>query len=103
MGRLLFKTGSLQSHSVAVSGGSNLARFALTVNYLKNNGLVENTNSDRLNIRANTSVNLLDNLSVNMDFQFLIGQIEKNHYLIMVGIFLPISIVHHLRQLSIIQ
>lgn len=64
----LFKTGSLQSHSVAVSGGSNLARFALTVNYLKNNGLVENTNSDRLNIRANTSVNLLDNLSVNMDF-----------------------------------
>ena len=55
----LFKTGSLQSHSVAVSGGSNLARFALTVNYLKNNGLVENTNSDRLNIRANTSVNLL--------------------------------------------
>ena len=64
----LFKNGSVQSHSVAVSGGSNLARFALTVNYLKNNGLVENTNSDRLNIRANTSVNLLDNLSVNMDF-----------------------------------
>lgn len=64
----LFKNGSVQSHSVAVSGGSNLARFALTVNYLQNNGLVENTNSDRLNIRANTSVNLLDNLSVNMDF-----------------------------------
>ena len=64
----LFKNGSVQSHSVSVSGGGNLARFALTANYLKNDGLVENTNSDRLNIRANTSVSLLDNLSVNMDF-----------------------------------
>lgn len=64
----LFKNGSIQSHSVSVSGGGNLARFALTANYLKNDGLVQNTNSDRLNIRANTSVSLLDNLSVNMDF-----------------------------------
>ena len=64
----MFNNGSLQSHSVSVSGGSNLARFALTANYLKNDGLIENTNSDRFNIRANTSVSLLDNLSVNMDF-----------------------------------
>ncbi len=64
----MFDKGSLQSHSVSVSGGSNLARFALTANYLKNDGLTQNTNADRLNIRANTSVNLLDNLSVNMDF-----------------------------------
>lgn len=64
----LFHTGTVQNHSVAVSGGGNLARFALTVNYLDNQGLVDNTNSNRLNIRANTTVNLLDNLSVNMDF-----------------------------------
>ena len=64
----MFSTGSLQSHSVSVSGGSNLARFALTANYLKNEGMTQNTNSDRFNIRANTSVSLLDNLSVNMDF-----------------------------------
>lgn len=64
----LFKNGMLQSHSVSVSGGSNLARFALTANYLQNEGLLDKANSDRLNIRANTSVSLLDNLSVNMDF-----------------------------------
>lgn len=64
----LFKNGMLQSHSVSVSGGSNLARFALTANYLQNEGLIQKANSDRLNIRANTSVSLLDNLSVNMDF-----------------------------------
>ncbi len=64
----ILKNGFIHSHSVAVSGGSNLARFALTVNYLKNEGLIDKARSDRLNIRANTSVNLLDNLSVNMDF-----------------------------------
>jgi TonB-linked SusC/RagA family outer membrane protein len=64
----LFGTGTIQSHSVAVSGGSNLARFSLNVNYLQNEGLTKNTNSDRLNIRANTTVSLLENLSVNMDF-----------------------------------
>lgn len=64
----LFKNGLIHSHSVGLSGGSNLARFALTVNYLNNEGLVEKSKFDRLNIRANTTVNLLDNLSVDMDF-----------------------------------
>ena len=64
----LFGTGTIQSHSVSVSGGGSLSRFALSVNYLQNNGLTEKTSSDRLNIRANTTVNLLNNLSVNMDF-----------------------------------
>lgn len=64
----LFGTGNIQNHSVSISGGSSLARFSLNVNYLKNEGLTAHTNSDRLNIRANTTVSLLDNLSVNMDF-----------------------------------
>lgn len=64
----IFKNGLIHSHSFAISGGSNLARFAMTVNYLQNEGLIKKAKSDRLNIRANTSVNLLDNLSVNLDF-----------------------------------
>lgn len=35
---------------------------------MQNEGLTEHTSSDRLNIRANTTVSLRDNLSVNMDF-----------------------------------
>jgi len=64
----LFGNGAVQGHSVGVSGGSSIARFALNVNYLDTDGLIEKANSDRLSIRANTSVSLLDNLSVNMDF-----------------------------------
>lgn len=37
----LFKDGLIHSHSVGISGGSNLARFALTVNYLQNEGLIK--------------------------------------------------------------
>ena len=64
----MFDDGSIQSHSVSISGGSSVARFALTVNYLDNQGLIEKTDHDRLNIRANTSVSLKENLSVDMDF-----------------------------------
>lgn len=65
----IFGTGAIQSHSFSISGGSNLARFALTANYLDNKALTKNTSYRRLNVRANTTVNLLDNLSVNIDFQ----------------------------------
>lgn len=69
----MFGTGQIQSHSFSISGGSNLARFALTANYLDNQALTEKTSYQRLNIRANTTVNLLDNLSVDMDFQAIRG------------------------------
>lgn len=66
--KFLFHNGFIHSHSVAISGGSNLARFALTVNYLNNQGLIDKSKFNRMNIRANTTVNLLKNLSVDMDF-----------------------------------
>ena len=66
--KLIMQNGGIQSHSLAVSGGSALARFALTANYQKQSGLMNKTEFDRWNIRANTSVSLSDNLSINMDF-----------------------------------
>lgn len=66
--KTLYKDGNLQSHSVSVSGGSSVARFALTANYQYQEGLIKNTDFNRLSIRANTTVNLRENLSVNMDF-----------------------------------
>lgn len=66
--KVLYKDGAVQSHSVSVSGGSSLARFALTANYQQQDGLLKNTDFDRFSIRANTSVSLMENLSVNMDF-----------------------------------
>lgn len=66
--KLILQNGNIQSHAVNVSGGSSTARFALTVNYQEQEGLIRSTGLNRLNIRANTSVNLSESLSVNMDF-----------------------------------
>jgi len=73
------KNALLTNHSVGVQGGNSIARFALTVNYLDQEGFIENVGFERFNIRANTTVNLTDNVTVNMDFNSIRkDQIETN-------------------------
>lgn len=76
----IYKDGAIQSHSVSVSGGNTTARFALTANYQKQEGLIKNTDFDRLSIRANTSVSLRENISVNMDFNSYRRQRDEAMY-----------------------
>ncbi|WP_027126163.1 SusC/RagA family TonB-linked outer membrane protein [Gelidibacter mesophilus] len=69
----------MTSHSVGVQGGNNIARFALTVNYLDQEGFIENVGFERVNIRANTTITLTDNVTVNMDFNAIRkDQMETN-------------------------
>ena len=72
--------GNIQSHALSVSGGSSVARFALTVNYQDQDGLIKGTGFNRLNIRANTSISLADNLSINMDFNSYRREREETMY-----------------------
>lgn len=64
---IIDKTAPITSHSVGVSGGNSLARFAMNVNYQYQGGMTPVTSSKKYNIRANTSVSLAKNLQVNMD------------------------------------
>jgi TonB-linked SusC/RagA family outer membrane protein len=57
----------ITSHSLSVSGGNNVARFALTGNYMYQKGMMPVNNASRWNIRANTSVTLSKNFVVNLD------------------------------------
>lgn len=73
------KDALLQNHSVSVQGGNSLARFALTINYLDQEGFIDNVGFDRFNIRANTTVNLSETFTVNMDFNSIRkDQLETN-------------------------
>ncbi len=65
---MIDKTSPMNSHSLSLSGGNSLARFAVTGNYLDQLGMIPNTNTKRYNIRANTTVTLTDNFLVNLDF-----------------------------------
>lgn len=68
---LLWKDQTLQNHSLSISGGNNIARFAVTGNYLKQDGFLKNYKYERFNLRANTTVNLRDNLSVDVDLNMI--------------------------------
>lgn len=57
----------LTSHSVSVSGGNQVARFAITGNYLSQDGMVPVSDMHRYNLRANTSITVADNFVVNLD------------------------------------
>ncbi|HVI49217.1 MAG TPA: TonB-dependent receptor [Chitinophaga sp.] len=61
------KRAPITSHSLGVSGGNSLARFALNANYQSQQGMTPVTSSRKYNIRANTSISLAKNFQVNMD------------------------------------
>lgn len=68
---LLWKDQSLQNHSLSISGGNSVARFAVTGNFLMQDGFMKNYNFQRFNLRANTTVNLRDNISVDVDLNMI--------------------------------
>lgn len=51
--RELFNGGLIHDHNVSVNGGSENARYLLSLGYLDNQGLVENTGMQRYSLRAN--------------------------------------------------
>lgn len=61
------RTTPITSHSLSVSGGNNMARFALSANYQYHGGMVPDNDSKKYNIRANTSVSLSKKFTVFMD------------------------------------
>lgn len=60
-------TSPIQNHSLSVSGGSSLARFAVTGNYIRQEGMIPNNSFDRVNIRANTSISLNEDFLLKID------------------------------------
>lgn len=64
---ILNRAAPITSHSVGVSGGNSLARFALTANYQNQDGMIPLNHSNKYNIRANTSITLNKKFLVYMD------------------------------------
>lgn len=64
---MLNKNPIIQSHSVSISGGNELARFAVSGNYLFQDGLTPKRDYERFSFRANTGVTLTKNVSMLLD------------------------------------
>lgn len=59
-----------QNYYLKVTGGDNIAKYALSVGYLNNNGITDNTNLRRYNTRFNADLNLSPKLTANANLAF---------------------------------
>ena len=66
----LFHSASVQNHSISVRGGSELAKVALSVNYLDQEGMLLNTGSERIGTRLNTDFKLSDAFNLRGNIYF---------------------------------
>ena len=68
-----FQNGLSQSHSVAVSGGSDKVWYYLSGNYTTQEGIVKGDKYDRLGVKANINVQATDWLKVGMNTNVTTG------------------------------
>ena len=58
---VVYRTALMQNYSATLSKGSDNGAFSLALNYLDHDGLVENTNFQRINTRISSNYHYLDN------------------------------------------
>lgn len=92
--KLLWENATIQNHSISVFGGSSIARFAVTGNYMSQTGYVGDFKYDRLNLRANTTVSLRENITVGVDMNVIRGNQHKSSVDGAVGGFNPINLIY---------
>ncbi len=63
----IFSPAPIQDHSLRVSGGHPSARYALSLNYMEEGGLMANTGMNRYGVRLNTDFQPTDRLSAGVD------------------------------------
>ena len=81
--REIFSSAPIQNHQLGVSGGNDNARYAMSLNYFNQDGIMKYTNFKRYSVRANTEFNVTKKLRVGENFQFAyserIGQPNGNN------------------------
>ncbi len=60
----VMQSGTIQNHNVALSGGSENARYFVSTDYLGQKGILKGYNYKRYSFRANTDFNATDYLSI---------------------------------------
>lgn len=72
--REIFSSAPIQNHQIGVSGGNEMARYAMSVNYFDQQGIMKYTSYKRYSIRANTEFNVTKRFRVGENFQFAYGE-----------------------------
>ena len=70
----IFGPAPIQSHQIGVSGGNESGRYAMSLNYFNQEGIMIYTNYKRYSLRANTEFNINKRVRVGENFQVAFGQ-----------------------------
>jgi TonB-linked SusC/RagA family outer membrane protein len=66
----VFSRSSLKNYYIKVTGGDNIAKYALSLGYLTNSGVIKNTDMSRYNIRFNADLNLSRRMTATSNLSF---------------------------------
>lgn len=75
--RNFFVTGASQQHNLSVESGSNESTYRFSTNYVKTNGVVPNTNFERLTFRLTSSTKLGKKMTMSSSWAYFISNNDK--------------------------
>ena len=69
----MFETAPITNHQLSLTGGNDAARYAMSVNYFEQNGIMKYTSYNRYSLRANTEFNATKKIRIGENFQAAFG------------------------------
>jgi TonB-dependent starch-binding outer membrane protein SusC len=69
----IFDSAPIQNHQLGVSGGNDNGRYAMSLNYFDQKGIMLYTNYKRYSLRANTEFNVNKRVRIGQNFQMAFG------------------------------
>lgn len=72
----LYRTTTMQQHSVSVNGGNKKVRYFISGGYLSQDGIIEGHNYSKTNFRSNVEANPIENMKISLN---LGGYVAENH------------------------
>ncbi len=75
--KVLTKNGFMQSHFLTMMGGTEKAKIAISMGYLNQDGIMENTSYKRYTIRLNTDLQLTKTFSTQIDAHIMQSKLTE--------------------------
>ncbi|GAB3978385.1 TonB-dependent receptor [Spirosoma terrae] len=70
----IFQTAPIQNHQIGVSGGGENGRYAMSLNYFNQDGIMKYTGYKRYSLRSNTEFNITKRIRAGQNFQIAYGE-----------------------------
>ena len=76
----IFRTAKMQNHQIGVNGGTDVVKYAISVNYFDQEGVVIGSRFQRASIRSNFDIKLTEKFRIgaNLNYNYSVGNIAQS-------------------------